>query len=109
MSRTKRLLAAVLIAPAVLAAPAAMPVLAPAANADPCAVSHRGDLQNHRGTFTAHITANPCGLRVRAYVDCTTTFGRAQTAYGPYITGTGASVADCGRFIQFNPRRGVTT
>lgn len=108
MWKTGSTVATLVAAVVISVAPAALPAFALAAVADPCAVRHEGDLQNHRGTFTAHITHNPCGIRVRAYVACAVNFGETRWGYGQYITGIGSSTADCGNFIPFGPERGVS-
>lgn len=64
---------------------------APSASADPsCIVSTSGSPGSK--SFTLHVNSNPCGRKVRAYIDPTVT----GWTYGRTITGTGTSKAEIG-------------
>ncbi|GAA3773358.1 hypothetical protein ACFS5L_26085 [Streptomyces phyllanthi] len=89
-------------AAAAIMAVSSIPVLASTAQADPsCTVGTSGSPGSQ--TFTLNVTSNPCGRKVRAYVTCTNENGASTgTEYGPAITGTGKSKADCGSFRYVN-------
>jgi hypothetical protein len=75
-------------------------------SADPCGTTWTG--VPGITSFTAEITSNPCGIPVRAYVDCGGNLGNNARVYGPFVRGTGSSKAECGRMIPLTTRYGVT-